>query len=94
MRQHSLIITLTMVALTGILVGCQGLRVTERQDASGGSTLRFVSSSGTDSQATKLGSAGSTFRFRPFHQSSGQEDILTAMEAGSAADSGATLRFR
>ena len=94
MRQHSVIITFAVVALTGILEGCQELRVAEQQDASGGSTLRFVTSSETDSRATSPRSAGSTFRFHPFHQSNGQEDVRTAMEAGSAADSGATLRFR
>jgi len=94
MKQRSLSILLVMAAVTAILGGCQGMSISDSPGAPGGSTMRFVGTGGQDSWATASSEAGSTFLFRPLLHSGGQEDIMTAIDAGVAADSGATLRFR
>lgn len=91
MRHRLPFMALVLIAVTGVLGGCQSVRVADAPEASGGSTLRFAGGRTPDSGTTDRREAGSTFRF---HRPLGQEDVRPAMEAASAAEPGSTFRFR
>lgn len=91
MRHRLLFMALVLIAVTGVLRGCQSVRVANAPEASGSSTLRFARVGTPDSGTIDRGETGSTFRF---HRPLGQEDVRPAMEAASAAEPGSTFRFR
>ena len=69
MRHRLLFMALVLIAVTGVLHGCQSVRVANAPEASGSSTLRFARVGTPDSGTIDRGEAGSTFRFhRPWRQ--------------------------
>lgn len=91
MRPRLLFMALVLIAVTGVLGGCQSVRIADAPEASGGSTLRFAGGGTPGSGTTDRGEAGSTFRLRP---PLGREDARPATKAASAAEPGSTLRYR
>ncbi|MGA6827428.1 hypothetical protein ACO9S2_07415 [Nitrospira sp. NS4] len=91
MRPRLLFMALVLIAVTGVLGGCQSVRIADAPEASGGSTLRFAGGATPGSGTTDRGEAGSTFRLRP---PLGREDARPATKAASAAEPGSTLRYR
>jgi hypothetical protein len=93
MRHRSLSTALILIAVTGVLDGCQSVRFTDSSGASGGSALRVDAGETPDSGTTGREEAGSTFRFRPPLPSNSQEGLRPAMEVTSAAEQESALRF-
>jgi hypothetical protein len=93
MRRTSFLIPMVVIAVAGLLDGCQDMPVKDSAGSSGGSTMRFAAVKMADSRLSGGSEAASTFRFRPAPGSKGRETVLTAREGGDA-EAGATLRFR
>lgn len=93
MTGTSFLIPMVVIAVAGLLDGCQGLPVTDSAGSSGGSTMRFAALGTADSLMNGGTKASSSFRFRPSTKSQGRENTVTARERGSA-EAGATLNFR
>lgn len=82
MRHRSLSMALILIAVTGLLNGCQSVHFTDAPGLSGSPPMRFAAVRTLDTRTTGRGEAGSTYHFHP------------AMEVTSAAEQGSTLRFR